>query len=158
MEDLISTAKTSLVKSKDRLIKTLSFVPDEKLTWSPSPSSRSALQVAAHVAIATSGIAGALSGGEMPKVSKEEFFGMMKQMEADISTRDLAIAKLEESVGFALATLDKLTPEQLSGIAETPFGPMPVSLLASILGPHAEGHASQIDYIQTIWGDLQDHF
>ena len=48
MEPPEAMAKMLADKACRRLLNTFAAVPDDKLTWSPSPTSRNALQIVAH--------------------------------------------------------------------------------------------------------------
>ena len=50
-----------------------------------------------------------------------------------------------------------MTAERFATSPNSPFGPMPMAFWVNLPGMHMGSHASQIDYLQTIWGDLVDH-
>jgi hypothetical protein len=158
MQEIIGQAKQSIVMGKERFLKTFSFVPDDKLTWSPTPSSKSALRIAAHIGISNQGMAGVVRGEKPPFSSMAELFAMIDAEEQKITTRDAAVQLIEASTNSALAALDALTPEQLGGAAGLPGMEMPMAQFIMIIGMHMSNHAAQIDYLQTTWGDLENHF
>ena len=64
--------------------------------------------------------------------------------------------------GFApsaevLAALDSVTPARAETVPDSPFGQMPFAFWMEVPANHTVAHARQLDYLQTIWGDLQDH-
>jgi len=50
-----------------------------------------------------------------------------------------------------------MTAERFATSPNSPMGAFPMAFWASLPGLHMSGHATQIDYLQTIWGDLADH-
>jgi len=158
MQEIIGQAKQSIVMGKERFLKTLSFVPDDKLTWTPSPTAKSALQIAAHIGLSNSGMAGIVRGEKPPVSDMRQLFEIMNQEEKKITSRDAAIQLIEQGTNTALAALDSLTPERLGGDAGLPGMSMPMAHFIMIIGMHMNNHASQVDYLQTAWGDLENHF
>ncbi|HPU00125.1 MAG TPA: hypothetical protein PLU39_19835, partial [Armatimonadota bacterium] len=57
-----------------------------------------------------------------------------------------------------LAAIDKVKPDEIDKIVETPFLKAPMSFFLTLFGSHMGQHAAQIDYLQTIWGDNEFHF
>ena len=55
------------------------------------------------------------------------------------------------------AALDALTPERIDSIVETPVVTRPMPFFMNLPGIHMGNHAAQIDYLQTIWGDMDFH-
>jgi hypothetical protein len=135
----------------------LKFIPDDKLTWSPSPTSKSALKIAAHVASSLHGMAGALSGKPMPDMNFNDFMAMMAAEDAKITTREQAVSALESGFAAVLSGLDKVTQEQMAGKITTPFGEIPADSFVLLPSLHTDCHASQLDYLQTTWGDMEMH-
>lgn len=158
MQEVIGQAKQTIVMGKERFLKTFSFVPDDKLTWSPSSTSKSALQIAAHIGLSNEGMAGIVRGEKPPFSNMAELFQIMNVEEKKITSREQAIAVIESGTNTALAALDALTPEKLAGPAGVPGMEMPMAQFIMIIGSHVMNHAAQIDYLQTTWGDLENHF
>jgi len=65
----------------------------------------------------------------------------------------------EENSAEYSAWLDSLTPEALDISVELPFdfGFAPVSAALGFVPAHTSWHAAQIQYMQTIYGDLEWH-
>lgn len=158
MQEVIGQAKQNIVRGKERLLKTFSFVPDDKLAWSPTPTSKSALRIVAHIGISNEGMAGIVRGEKPPFSDMRELFAMIDAEELKIASRAAAVQLVEEGTNQALAALDSLTPEQLGGMAGLPGAEMPMAQFIMVIGMHMLNHAAQIDYLQTTWGDLENHF
>jgi hypothetical protein len=159
LEEVIANAKAETEKAKNYLLNTFSFVPDDKLNWSPAPGARSALQLVAHCGMANQAFVGPIKGEDIffPD-GVTDIRGWMREGEAAITDRGQAVKLLEESTAAAIAAIDSVTPELLEHSPNSPFGPMPVPFWMGLLAIHMNAHACQIDYLQTIWGDFDDHF
>lgn len=154
----IAQAKEQAQRGAADLLKTFSFVPDDKLAWSPSATSRSALWIVGHCAEANRAFARGIRGEELgAPADPAAFERMVWEAGRETATREDAVRKIEETVAEIQAALDALTPERAAGMVDFPFGPMPMLFWITFGGLHMEGHARQIDYLQTIWGDLQNH-
>src|SRR6185436_20882936 len=81
MEELITSAKRSTKASLRHLLHTLSFVPDERLNWSPCPTAKSALQIVAHCAISNGAFAEIIDGEAMPADSFLEIKAKLNEEE-----------------------------------------------------------------------------
>jgi len=154
----IAQAKETTLKSSADLLNTFSFVPEERLTFAPSETSRHALWIVGHCARANQAFARGIRGEDLGgAMSPEDFGKMVWNAGKDTLSREEAIELVKSTTEEVVAALDALSPEQLGGTLQTPFGPMPMAFWITISGPHMGGHARQIDYLQTIWGDLDNH-
>ena len=72
MEDMITMCKERAIQEMEYFLHTLRYVPADKLTWSPTPTAKSALQIAAHCAGYSGGFASIIRAGKFPS-SREEF-------------------------------------------------------------------------------------
>jgi hypothetical protein len=158
MESPSEQAKFVAGQAYERLMKTFAAVPDDKLTWSPAPTSKSALQIAAHCGFSNQFLAGVIQGetSHIPGSMKEMEEGI-KQKLATITSRAKALDLLSDSIAKVNAALDNVTTEALQTQVTLPFGQMPMAFLIFAPGTHMQTHAAQIDYIQTIWGDTAMH-
>jgi hypothetical protein len=57
----------------------------------------------------------------------------------------------EESSQEVLKSYEQLDPARLTTDPR-------VNFILTLVGRHVDGHAAQIDYLQTIWDDQEDHF
>lgn len=140
-------------------VKTFSFVPDDKLNYSPSDSARSPLQLAAHVALANGVFAGFIQGEsvEFPG-DADDFREWQRMQEESFEDRSVVVDLLQYNTNEAIEAMRLMTPELYATSPVSPFGPMPMPFWMHLVSMHLNVHASQIDYLQTIWGDLEDHF
>lgn len=158
METISAQAKQAADRGYQRLLATFAAVPDEKLAYRPADSCKSAIEIVAHVGFANQSIADALAGRAVPSYkSLEAMAEATKPMLATIKTRQQALDLLANSIISVHASLDAVTPEKLNQEVEMPFGKIPMHFVVLAPGMHMSSHAAQIDYIQTMWGDQQNH-
>lgn len=153
----IDQCKKTTLENKHRFETTLSFVPDDKIGFKPSDTARSALQLAAHVAFSNDSFA-MIIRREMPTSGDlSEVFRKQQEAEAAITTRAEAIAKLEDSTNAVLAAIDTINDETIGVDVPTPVFTAPMTFWMYLPARHLDNHAAQIDYLQTIWGDMEWH-
>ncbi|BDI33162.1 hypothetical protein CCAX7_52130 [Capsulimonas corticalis] len=156
--EALDGAKSVTLSSRDLLLATFSFIPDEKLNWSPSPTARTPIQIAAHCAAANAAFATLFQGKPWPlSLNPAEAFEQMRVVPAGINSRESVVKLLEDTVADVIASLEIAGPEALDTNLTTAFGEMPFRFWMTIPADHMSGHTRQIDYLQTIWGDLIDH-
>lgn len=142
------------------LLKTFSFVPDDRLGWSPSEAARSPLWMVGHCAEANQAFACFIRGEAPPmaeNMSPEEIDRSIRDAGRATATREEAVRAVEASCQAVADALDALDSETIERTVDSPFGPTPVRFWMGLPAIHMTGHARQLDYMQTIWGDLQDH-
>jgi hypothetical protein len=149
-------AKQTTVATKNRLLNTFSFVPDEKLNFTAAESCKSPLRIVAHCGLSNHFFLMIIRGEELPPMTPELMEAATAREKA-ITTREAAIAAVEESTAAVLAALDELTPEQVASVVETPIFTAPMAFWMNLPGRHMDNHAAQIDFIQTCWGDMDWH-
>lgn len=156
---LIEQAKTLVDTGKGFLLATFAHVPDEKLHWSPSPTAKSALRVAAHAGVSNGSFVMILRGEKPPVSSFEELTEMTNKAELGITTREQAVGLIESSCAEVKRALDALTPDQVTGMIDLGFFPAsPTTFFMFLPGAHLTAHSSQVDFLETCWGDLTPHF
>ena len=156
MEDVISMCKGRATEAMKHFLCVLSFVPADKLTWSPTPTAKSAMQIVAHCAGYSGAFVTIIRDGAFPSV--EEFLGPIESAISGITTLVQAEAVLRKGTADTIAALDDVRPEQVGAILATPIGLTPFTFFMDIPARHLFAHAAQIDYLQTCWGDLEIHF
>jgi hypothetical protein len=158
VSELVARSKRETEQASAQLLKTFEFVPEDRQTWSPSPTARTALRIVAHCGAANFAFAALLRGdGWGLSMDPQEAMAQIRSSGSDVSTREGAVESVRESTAAVLAALDGATPERVESAAPTPFGPFPYTLCMAFPADHMSGHARQIDYLQTIWGDEEDH-
>jgi len=153
----IDQCQTYLTSVKGRLLTTFAAVPDDKLNWKPSPTAKSAIQLAAHAANSNFSLSRMIRRDPAPVGSMEELHEAMAKAEAAITTREQLIETLEKSTAEVIAALSTLDDESIVAIVPSPFFTAPMSFWMNLPARHIDNHAAQIDYLQTIWGDQEWH-
>jgi len=156
-EETINQAKGELNRAKDRLAKDLTTTPDDKLNWSPSSTARTPIQLVAHSAMSISGMQSWFSGTPFKWASIEEADKEWREMEKAYTTRKEVADLLEENTANYCKWLDSLTAEKLASDFTTPFGIFPMAMAITFVADHLRNHAGQLEYVQTIYGDLDWH-
>jgi hypothetical protein len=157
IEDVISMCKGRVTDAMEHFLCVLRFVPADKLTWSPAPTAKSALQIAAHCAGYSGAFAPVIRSGLFPRTT-EEFLGPIESIIKSIATPDQAEAALRRGTAETLAALDAVKPDQIGASVLTPIGLQPFTFFLDIPARHLFSHTAQLDYLQTCWGDQEVHF
>jgi hypothetical protein len=158
LAQIIADSQTRARSACAQLVKAFSFTPDNKVKWTPSPTSRTSLAIVAHCAMANGFFAKALRGEEIaPMPTHEEMKAMERREEAAVTDHAEAVRQLQASCEEVVSALSTMTPERYATSPNSPHGPFPMSFWMSLAGMHMEYHAAQINYLQTMWGDLVDH-
>ena len=154
----IAEAKGQVEATRDDLLRTFAYVPDDKLSWSPSEHARSALWLVGHCGEANRAFATFLRGETMPMTGDPaQASAAIRNAGRDVRSREEAERSVRESSDDMLTALDGVTEERMGSLSQTPFGPMPFTIWIEAARTHMGNHARQLDYLQTIWGDLTDH-
>ena len=137
----------------------MSFVPEDRLHWSPVPTSKSAFRIATHTAVTNGNFAKMIrerrlpSGEEIPK-----FLERTKASEQALTTREEIEALFRKNTDDVLVALDTLTSDDIELILNTGLGwTMPMKQLMNLPAAHVNWHIGQIDYLQTCWDDQEVH-
>jgi hypothetical protein len=134
-----------------------SFVPDDKLNWSPSPTARTPMQILSHTAVIAQSLVSMLNGIGSD-ASLETVLASLKKAESELTDREQAIMVLKDGVSKALEAMKALKPEQLSTIVNHPFMNAPIATWMNLYWRHLDMHTAQIEYLQSCWGDNEFHF
>jgi hypothetical protein len=156
MYDFIAMCKERATEAMDYFLRVLSFVPADKLTWSPAPTAKSALEIAAHCAGYSAAFAWIIRAGKFP-CTVEEFRATVHSAIDSITTLEEAEAMLRKGIADSITALDTVKPEQVGSIVDSPQGSTPFNFFLTLPAAHLESHVAQIDYLQTCWGDLEVH-
>jgi hypothetical protein len=159
VESLVASCKDSAVRGMDVFLKTFSFVPDDKLNWTPSPNAKSAIRIAAHTALYAGNFAKMIRNRKLPTDDIPAFVARMEAAEQALTNRTEMESLFRKNTDEVIAALDTLTPEAIGATLDSSLGwTMPMTFLMNLPGLHAMCHAGQIDYLQTCWGDQDVHF
>ncbi len=141
----------------EQFLKTLLFVPDDRLNWAPSPTSKTAIQIAAHTANYAGTFAKFIRERKLP--IGDEIPGFVAQMEAAeraLKSRTDVESVFRKNTEEVVTALDTLSSEAICLSLDSGLGwTMPMTFLMHLPGIHAYSHAAQIDYLQTCWDDQE---
>jgi len=160
VDSLVASCKESAVNGMEQFLKTLSFVPDDRLNWTPSPTAKSAIRIAAHTAIYAGTFAKMIRDRRLPFGDEiPEFVARINAAAGAVTSQTEMESVFRKGTDEVLAALDALTPEEIDTTLDSGLGwTMPMTFLMKLPGVHAFSHAAQIDYLQTCWGDQEVHF
>lgn len=143
----------------EHFLKVFSFVPDQKLNWTPTPTAKSAIRIAAHTALYAERFARMIQDRKLAAVDNlEEWLAQRNAEEAAVTSRMEIEGFFRRGTEEVIAALDSLTPEDIEISLDSGQGwSMPMTFLMNLPGFHATLHAGQIDYLQTCWDDQEVH-
>ena len=153
----IASYKETAVQGMEHFLKVFSFVPDDKLVWTPTPTSKSALRIAAHTALYAERFARMINDRKLPPSDNlAEWLAQRNSEEAALTSRTVVETIFRRGTDEVIAALDSLPPEAIGTSLDSGQGwSMPMTALMNLPGWHATLHAGQIDYLQTCWGDQE---
>ena len=128
---------------------TFAETPDDRLNWSPASTARTPLQLAWHIAGANFAFADILAG-RTPQGDGQDRVSAFPDRATANAEMDKSFAAIDES-------LANLTPEHAATSVDLGFATMPVDLFVDLAFNHPLVHIAQLDYLQTAYGDVQDH-
>jgi hypothetical protein len=160
MESEVDSAKKIAVEGMEEFLKDFSFVPDDKLAWTPTPTAKSAIRIAAHTSLYAGRFAQMIREVKLPRHDNlAEWLARRNAEEVAVTSRAEVESSFRKGTDEVLAALDSLTPEAIGSTLESGFGwSVPMTWLMNLPGRHAMSHAAQLDYLQTCWDDQEVHF
>ena len=130
-------------------------VPADKIDWKPEPSTKSPKEILEHMAAANRGFASMIEGVDlgitMDKTERANVNIPAESMADAIEGLKSSGAKLSEAIS-------NLEDSQLAETRDMPWGEtwdMPRLIVTS--STHISYHWGQLAYLQTMWGDTDDH-
>lgn len=158
MHPLIAHSQKSATDSMEHFFVVLSFVPDDKLNWAPTPSSKSALQIAAHTAVTAGNFAAMIRERQLPQ-DVADHLARTTRAEAELTTLEAIETAFRRNTAAIVEALATLSDEEVDMRLDSGQGwSVPMTWLMNLPTLHATGHTYQLDYLQTCWGDLEVHF
>ena len=157
MHDLVLPYTKSATDSMEMFLRNFSYVPDDLLSWTPTPTSKSALRIAAHTSLYAARFAAMIRDRKLPIVTNlEQWEAKVAAEEAVVTTRAQVEQIFRAGTAEVVAALETITPQDLEVTLDSGQGwTMSMRFLLSLPGWHATLHTGQIDYLQTCWGDRQ---
>lgn len=128
--------------------KNLAAIPDDKVHYKPGETARSAMEIGAHVAAANEYFIRAFQGN--PPASE------LPQIMAWIDDHAKTYKTREDVAGALKGTYDQLDAI-LSNVPPSALDDPRAYTGLWVSAIHAWQHSSQLDYLQTCWGDMAFH-
>lgn len=155
--DLVETSKERAVSNMEFFLRNFAHVPDDRLNWTPTPTAKSALRIAAHTALYAARFAAMIRAKALPiPENLSEWLAQREAEEIAITTREEMERVFRQGTAEVLDALDALTPEDIALTLDSGQGwTAPMTQLMGLPAWHATLHAGQIDYLQTCWDDQQ---
>lgn len=155
--DAIESAKQRAVSGMEMFLRNFSHVPDDKLNWTPTPTSKSALRVAAHTALYAGRFAAMIRNRALPTpVNLDEWVAANEAEEIAVTSREEMERIFRAGTAEVVEALDGLAPNEVELTLTSDQGwSIPMQQVMAFPGWHATLHLGQIDYLQTCWDDQQ---
>ena len=150
-------ARECFQRSTESMMKTFAAVPDDKLGWRPSDTARSSLELVSHVGFSNKVLAAMIAEKPGPFKDASEFLTGIRVQEKSLKTREQVLALIEDATPLVIAAIDGVKDDKIEGTIETIFGPHPLRKVIFFPDWHLSAHSAQLEYLQTIWGDLEMH-
>lgn len=141
----------------EMFLRNFSYVPDDKLEWTPAPTAKSAIRIAAHTALYAGRFAKMIRDRRLPVPENlAEWLAQRDAEEIAVTSRVEMERIFREGTAEVLAALDSLSADEVEMTLDSGQGwTMPMTQLMVLPGWHATLHTGQIDYLQTCWDDQQ---
>ncbi len=138
-------------------LRNFSHVPDDKLNWSPAPTAKSPLRIAAHTALYAGRFAKMIRERRLPVPENlADWIAEQVAEEVAITSREEMEALFRQGTAEVLEALDTLTLEEVGMTLDSGQGwSMSMKFLMDLPSIHTNFHTGQIDYLQTCWDDQE---
>ena len=145
MPSIREVAKQMTMSSAQMLCKDTTYVPSEKLNWTPMDYGKSAIAILSEISRSNYEIAAVILGGPPKKVETEDFDAL----------KDHVIESAQE----VCKAIDSLSDQALEGDLTMPWGGIFAASQAILLpASHMNYHDGQVNYIQLLLGDTKFHW
>jgi hypothetical protein len=140
---LKSIATGSLQLSLRRVQTSFAATPDDKLGFKPSETANSPLQIIQHLIVGNDFVSGTL--------------GFEHAVKEPSSDRAELVLQLVETTEAIISSIQNLSDEQVNGSVDFFGHPMPMANFMMVNEWHFTRHIGQLEYIQTIYGDMENY-
>lgn len=152
---LVRKAASDAQNTMEMFLRNFANVPDERLTWTPSPTAKSALRIAAHTATYAARFAQMIRTRSLPSGDVEAWIQKCRDEEMAVGTREGVERLFREGTALVIEALEGLTEEDIDMRLGSGDDTMSMAFLMGLPALHAAIHMGQIDFLQTCWGDQQ---
>ena len=153
----VELCKKEAKDGMDMFLRNFSHVPAERLNWTPTPTAKSALRVAAHTTLCYARFAEMIQNRATPQVADlDAWLAQRISEETAVTTVEEVKRAFHTGLEQTCAALDSLTAEEVDMELDSGQGwTMSMRFLMKLPAWHATLHLGQIDYLQTCWDDQQ---
>src|SRR5580692_10668917 len=114
MESLVASYKVSAVQGMEYFLRNFSFVPDDRLIWTPTPTAKSAIRIAAHTALYAGRFARMINERKLPGSDNlEDWLAQRDAEEAAITSRMDVESIFRKGTDDVIEALDSLTLDEI---------------------------------------------
>lgn len=141
----------------ESVVRNIRAMPEDRLTWQPAPTTRTALDIFQECAGAAGFFAGILRERKSAPFTPETLDRMREQRQAWSTLEEAERALRTRSEDF-YAAVAAVPDEDLDVQVEMPWGQ--TQTLAEVMGLHFWNltyHTGQLAYIQRLYGDVEMH-
>lgn len=142
--DIRSLAAGKLRWSLAHFVKSFEATPDDKLDFKPAETAKSPRELIIHVLGGNAHVAKSL-GMDLDPVPGPTDRAALQQ-------------RLQDSTEAIAKEIEAIPLERLDSMIDFVAGPMPMPIFLFIEDWHVARHAGQLDYLQTMWGDMENYF
>lgn len=133
-------------KSGQEMLLTLARTPDDKLDWKPEETARTTMDFLRECSVHCDEWAQLLESYVWP----DKFTVRV----GSITTREEAVAEMTASVKRLAEVIRAVPDEKLDIPFKTPWEEAPIAFWLTYAGGHTQYHTGQMNYIQTLYGDM----
>jgi uncharacterized damage-inducible protein DinB len=137
----------------ETLIRVAGATPADKLSWEPLENGRTILAQLAECTLANLKWARILRTREYANLPRD----LAENLWGQLTTLDAISTKLRESVEELVSALGGVPVDELSSQVQTEWGAMSLSRCCFHAYWNMVYHEGQINYIQTLYGDFDEH-
>lgn len=150
---LKSLAVGKLRWNLNHILNSFAATPDDKLDYKPSETANSPRQLIQHVIGGNGVVAQSFGITSAPSGSPAELESI------PIATdRESLTTRLKETTETIITHIENLPDEAMDTTVQFVVGPISMPVFLLLDDWHITRHAGQLDYLQTIWGDMEDRF
>jgi len=128
------------------MLLTLARTPDEKLEWKAEPTARSVMDFVKECAVHCDEWAQILEDFAWP----EQF----KTRVGAITNREEAVHEMQGSVGRLAAAIRAVPDDKTDQAVKAPWQEAPIGFWMTYAAGHNQYHIGQMNFIQTLYGDM----
>jgi len=150
---LRSLAAGRLRWNLNHILTSFAATPDDKLDFKPSETANSPRQLIQHVIGGNGVVAQSFGIASAPSGSPAEL-----ESAPAATDRESLTTRLRETTETIINHIENLPDEAMDTTVQFISRPLPMTSFLLLDDWHITRHAGQLDYLQTIWGDLEDRF